>query len=259
MAKRQERVEAAATTKEAKMTLVNKQLKLRIDDLFVFDALTDTQKTFYNLYKKNLPIMMLHGVAGTGKTFIALYKALEETMDRSTQYEKVLIVRSAVPSREIGHLPGDEAEKTEVYTQPYVDICSKLFGRHDAFLRLKEQQVISFVPTSFIRGMTWDDCIVIVDEVQNMNEMELHTIITRLGDRSKIIFCGDYRQNDLQKKNDMSGLKKFMNILKMMKHGTGILEFGVDDIVRNSIIKDYIIAKMNYEDMEKNGNSNHTR
>ena len=161
-------------------------------------------------------------------------------------FNNVIIVSSAVPSRDIGHLPGDEKEKTEVYTQPYVSICDDLFSRSDAYQRLKEQKIIEFMITSFIRGITLDDSIIIVDECQNMTDMELNSIITRVGERSKIIFCGDFRQTDLYKKTDMSGLKKFMAIVDMMP-SVKTFEFGIDDIVRSSLVKEYIVARLNYE------------
>jgi phosphate starvation-inducible protein PhoH len=159
----------------------------------------------------------------------------------------VVIVRSAVPSREIGYLPGDEKEKTEVYTQPYIEICQTLFNRTDAYQRLVEQGMVQFMITSFVRGITMDNSIIIVDEAQNLTDMELNSIITRVGLRSKILFCGDFRKTDLNTKKDISGLKKFIGIAKMMK-SFDIIEFGVDDIIRSEIVKEYIIARMNYED-----------
>jgi phosphate starvation-inducible PhoH-like protein/PhoH-like ATPase len=191
--------------------------------------------------------MLLHGVAGTGKSYIALYKALEEVLDHGNPYHQVVIVRSAVPSREIGHLPGDEKEKTEVYQLPYQDICQNLFGRHDAFQRLCEQGTVKFMITSFVRGITLDNSVIIVDESQNMTDMELNSIITRVGENSKIIFCGDFRQTDLYKKTDMSGLKKFMVIADMMP-SFRVIEFDVKDIVRSDIVKEYILARLSYEE-----------
>jgi len=229
---------------QAQLTISNK-LRLRIDDLQVVEPLTNNQRRFFDLYN-NSSIMLLHGVAGTGKSFIALYKALEEVMDKSSHYSSVVIVRSAVPSREIGHLPGDEKEKTEVYKLPYIEICNTLFGRGDAYQRLEEQHIIKFMVTSFVRGITLDDSIIIVDEVQNMTDMEINSIITRVGERSKIIFCGDFRQTDLYKKTDMSGLKKFMIIADMMPSFLTI-EFDVDDIVRSNLVKEYILARLEYE------------
>ena len=230
---------------QPQLVVASNKLKIRLDDMKTIEPLTENQKGFFEAYSKS-KIMMLLGVAGTGKTFIALYHALEEVLDKNNPFNKVVIVRSAVPSRDIGHLPGDEKEKTEVYTQPYVSICSDLFNRSDAYQRLVEQKVISFMVTSFIRGTTLDDSIIIVDECQNMTDMELNSIITRVGQRSKIIFCGDFRQTDLYKKTDMSGLKKFMVIADMMPSFKTI-EFGIEDIVRSDLVKEYLVARLKYE------------
>lgn len=233
----------------AKMT-ANNALKIKIDHLKTFTPLTDNQRKFFEAYKQGDYFIALHGVAGTGKTFIALYKALEEVLDKANPFNKIIIVRSAVPSREIGHLPGDLNEKTDIYRQPYQQICNTLFGRSDAYQRLEEQGHIEFISTSFIRGMSFDDAIIIVDEIQNMNFEEIDTVMTRVGYRSKIIWCGDYRQTDLnKKKNDVSGILKFFDIAHHMQAFTRI-EFTPDDIVRSSLVKDYILAKLKHEDYE---------
>ena len=225
-------------------------LKLRIDDLKTFSPLTDNQKKFFDAYKTGDYFIALHGVAGTGKTFCALYKAIEEVLDKSNPFDKIIVVRSAVQGREIGHLPGDIDEKMEIYQQPYRQICETLFGRRDAWDRLSEQHHIEFISTSFIRGCTWDDAIIVVDEIQNLTWEELNTCMTRVGYRSKIILCGDYRQTDLnKKKNDVSGLVKFFDIAHHMNSFTRI-EFTADDIVRSSLVKDWILANIKYEDAE---------
>jgi len=227
----------------------NNHLKLRIDDLKTFDPLTENQKKFFEAYKTGDYFIALHGVAGTGKTFCAMYKAIEEVLDKSNPFNKIIVVRSAVQGREIGHLPGDVNEKMEIYQQPYRQICETLFGRKDAWDRLEEQHHIEFISTSFIRGMSFDDAIIIVDEMQNLTYEEIDTVMTRVGYRSKIIWCGDYRQTDLnKKKNDVSGILKFFDIAYHMEAFTRI-EFTVDDIVRSSLVRDYILAKLKYEDI----------
>lgn len=236
--------------KEPKEQKPTQSLKIRIDDLKTFQPLTENQKIFFDAYKQGDYFVALHGVAGTGKTFCALYKALEEVLDKSNPFDKIIIVRSAVQSREIGHLPGDVSEKMEIFQQPYQQICETLFGRKDAYQRLHEQGHIEFISTSFIRGMSFDDAIIIVDEMQNLTFEEIDTVMTRVGYRSKIIWCGDYRQTDLNKrKNDMSGILKFFDIALHMSSFTKI-EFQAADIVRSSLVKEYILAKIKFEDIE---------
>ena len=226
-----------------------RKLKLRIDDLLTFEPLTKNQSKFFDLYKQGTQAIMLHGAAGTGKTFIALYKALEEVMDKSNTYDKVVLVRSVVPSREIGHLPGDEKEKTDVYLAPYKAICQDLFQTEQAYERLVEQKNIEFMITSFVRGITIDNSVIIVDECQNMNFQELSSIMTRVGEGSKIIFCGDFKQTDLCKKHDQSGLREFVEVINRMPSFRNV-EFEVDDIVRSSLVKEFIVANLHIQSIK---------
>lgn len=220
-------------------------------DLKKTHPLTHNQEMFFNLYRKGNNALLLHGVAGTGKTYIAMYNAFQEILENNALVNKLVIVRSAVPSRDIGFLPGNEKDKVEVYSQPYQEICQDLFPRFGAraYIKLKEQNLVNFMVTSYVRGLTLDNCIVLVDEVQNLNDMELNSIMTRVGKNTKIIFCGDFRQTDLSKKHDASGLKKFMQIANHMNSFRQV-EFNVNDIVRSPLVKEYIIARMHCEDMQ---------
>jgi len=215
--------------------------KVRIDDLLTIEPITDNQRKTYEAYKDDKHLL-LHGIAGTGKTFLSLYLALEEVLDPSTVYDDVFIVRSVVSTRDIGFLPGDEQEKVSIYEAPYRSICRELFGMKDSYDALKQQGNVKFMSTSFIRGITINNAIIIVDECQNLNFHELDSIITRVGRNSKILFCGDYTQTDLTRENDKKGLFNFMKILKAIKHFETV-EFHIEDIVRSDFLKDYIINK----------------
>lgn len=219
------------------------RVKVRLDDLKTFTPLTDNQKAFFNSYKVGEYFMMLSGSAGTGKSFIALYKALEEVMERGNSFERLLIVRSAVQTRDVGFLKGTLEEKTSLYEEPYVQICAQLFGNKEVYHKLKDQGTIQFTTTTAMRGMSFDNSVVVVDECQNMTFQELDTVVTRIGHQSKIIFVGDTTQNDLLKKNnDTTGMPDFIKIASSMKEFVRI-HFTSDDIVRSSLVKSYIIAK----------------
>jgi len=217
------------------------QRKIRIDDLDTLEPLTQKQRETINAYRKDKNLL-LHGIAGTGKTFLALSLAFEEVLDPSNDYDFVGIVRSTVPTREMGFLKGDDKEKIAVYEAPYSAICKELFGIPDAYECLKSQGAVQFMSTAFIRGITLNNCVVIVDEFENLSFHELDSIITRMGKNSKIVFCGDYTQSDLTKTNERNGCLDFMKILKDMKRFE-FLEFGIEDIVRGDTVRDYIISK----------------
>lgn len=206
------------------------------------EPLTENQKISFNAYRngKNL---MLHGIAGTGKSFISTYLALDELINKQhSTYEKLIIVRSVVPTREMGFLPGNTKEKSKVYESPYYAICSELFGRGDAYDYLKNKNLIEFMTTSFIRGITLNNCIVIVDEMANCTLHELDSVITRIGKNCKVMFCGDFRQSDFVKQNDKKGLLDFLRIIRKMD-AFEFIDFDEKDIVRSSLVKQYIIEK----------------
>jgi len=216
--------------------------------LLDIEPITDNQKVLFDSYKANKHLVA-YGAAGTGKTFVTLYNALKDVLDDHTPYERIYIVRSLVATREIGFLPGDYEDKSDIYQVPYKHMVKYMFQMpSDAdfemlYGNLKSQDTIKFWSTSFLRGTTLDNAIVIVDEFQNLNFHELDSIMTRVGENSKIMFCGDASQTDLQKTNDRNGIVDFMNILRKMQ-SFDIIEFGVDDIVRSGLVKEYIIAKL---------------
>jgi phosphate starvation-inducible protein PhoH len=203
--------------------------------------LTDNQEKSFDAYKHGRHLL-LSGYAGTGKTFIGLGLALQSVYDQ--QYDKIYIVRSAVQTRDMGHMPGNLKEKSAVYEDPYRLICGELFGRGDAYDILKTKKAINFITTSFIRGVTLDNCVVVVDETQNLNFHEIASIITRVGKNCRIILCGDFFQSDL-KGDDKNGIKKAIEIFKMM-HLVEFVQFGVDDIVRSEFVKSWIINERKY-------------
>ena len=205
------------------------------------EPLTDNQRRTFEYYDKEKNIM-LHGIAGTGKSFISCYLAMKQLLDGDTRYKRLVIVRSVVPTRDMGFLPGNSKEKTKVYEAPYQAIFTELFGRGDAYEYLKQRGIVEFISTSFIRGITLNDCIVVVDEIANMTLHELDSVITRIGKNCKIMFCGDFRQSDFTKDQERSGLIEFMKIINRMK-SFEFVEFEENDIVRSNIVKEYIITK----------------
>ena len=232
--------------------LTSKQMKrkkpINTDMMRDIEPLTDNQKKLFDSYKngKNL---VAYGAAGTGKTFITLYNALQEVLDPSTPYDKIYIVRSLVATREIGFLPGDHEDKSLLYQIPYKNMVKYMFEMpSDAdfqmlYGNLKGQDTIDFWSTSFIRGTTLDRAVILVDEFQNLNYHELDSIITRIGTDTKIMFCGDATQTDLVKQNERNGIHDFMQILRIMP-SVDIIEFGVEDIVRSGLCKEYLLAKL---------------
>jgi len=225
-----------------------KRKPINIDSLVDIQPLTKNQTVLFDAYDLDKHLFV-YGCAGTGKTFCALYLALKDVLNELTPYDKVVIVRSLVATREIGFLPGDHEDKSSLYQIPYKNMVRYMFELNsDAefemlYGNLKAQESIKFWSTSFIRGTTLDNSIIIVDECQNLNFHELDSIITRVGDNSKIMFCGDATQSDLTRNNERDGILNFMKIIQRMPEFESI-EFGVEDIVRSGLVKSYIVNKM---------------
>ena len=232
--------------------LTVKQMKrkkpINADMLRDIEALTPNQQKLFEAYAENKNLVA-YGAAGTGKTFITLYNALKDVLDQETPYEKIYIVRSLVATREIGFLPGDHEDKSTLYQLPYKAMVKYMFEMPTEadfemlYGNLKAQDTIDFWSTSFIRGTTFDKSIIIVDEYQNLNYHELDSIMTRVGQDSKIMFCGDATQTDLVRTNERNGIVDFMRVLRLME-SVDVIEFGVEDIVRSGLVKEYILAKL---------------
>jgi phosphate starvation-inducible PhoH-like protein len=226
---------------------MSKKQEINLNHMVDIKPVTDSQKIVFDTYKKGLN-QFLYGCAGTGKTFVSLYLALKDVLNNETPYDRVCLVRSLIPTREIGFLPGDEEDKAALYQVPYTNMVQFMFQQpnEDAFKglydRLKNQGSLYFLSTSFLRGLTFDNSIIIVDECQNLNFHELDTIITRVGQDSKIIFCGDFNQTDLIKTNDRNGIQDFFRIIQNMEEFNDV-EFGIPDIVRSGFVRSYLIEK----------------
>ena len=226
---------------------MSKKIEVTNSDLVKIEPVTDNQKGVFESYKKGQN-QFLYGCAGTGKTFVTLYLAMQEVLRNDTPYDRVVMVRSLIPTREIGFLPGDEEDKAALYQVPYSNMVQFMFKQpnEQAFSmlydRLKTQGSFYFLSTSFLRGLTFDNSIIIVDECQNLNFHELDTIVTRVGQDSKIMFCGDFMQTDLSKINERNGLHDFLRILEEMEE-FNCLEFNIGDIVRSGFVRNYLIQK----------------
>lgn len=203
--------------------------------------LTDNQKKTFDAFYQGKHLM-LHGMAGTGKTFLSMYLAINDLMSGTSDQEKIYVVRSVVPTRDMGFLPGSQKEKMKVYEAPYYAICNELFERGDAYDILKQKNAVEFMSTSFVRGTTLNNCYVIVDEINNMTFHELDSVITRIGKNCRVIFCGDFRQSDLTREQERNGLKEFMKVIDRLSDFEYI-DFLEADIVRSKLVKEYIIAR----------------
>ena len=215
--------------------------QISLKDIKRIAPLTDSQSDFFDAYEDGESAIVMMGSAGVGKTFLAVYKALEEILQPEPSYDKVVLVRSLLSGRDIGHLPGSLEEKGEIYELPFKEVVNDIVGKPDAYTKLKESGKIEFHSSSFLRGLTFNNSIIIIDEAQNFTWQELSTAITRFGKNSKIIICCDYAQNDLvQKKSDVSGLRTFIEVTQKMEEFRHI-KFTTADIIRSGLVKSFLI------------------
>ena len=224
--------------RKAQRRKANTGLRLKL-----IDPQTPNQIRTFEEYDKGNHLL-LQGVAGTGKTFISSYLAIDDILSKKSNKQKLVIVRSVVPTRDMGFLPGNQKEKQKAYELPYQSIFNELFSRGDAYDYLKNRGMVDFISTSFIRGITINDSIVLVDECQNLTFHELDSIITRIGYNCRVIFCGDDRQTDLENDIEIRGLIDFMKVIRNIQ-GFSTVQFEEKDIVRSQLVRDYIISKLN--------------
>lgn len=219
-----------------------KRKKWSVHDIKAIMPKTDTQRDFFESYFTGNHVVA-SGFPGTGKTYISMWLALQSIFSVDQKQDKLIIVRSAVASREIGFLPGTKEEKMEPFEAPYKDIVADLIGKGTSYEDMRDAGKIEFMPTSYLRGLTWDNCVVLIDEIQNLSWMEIHTVITRLGKNSRLLICGDISQNDLAgKRFEETGIANFLKVAKEMT-SFDIIEFTKHDVVRSGLVKEWIIAK----------------
>ena len=220
---------------------MSKMKKANFNDMFEFEPQTTNQRIAYDAWDDD-DNLVLTGSAGTGKTFVAMYLAIEAVLTKETPYDRVVIVRSVVPTRDMGFLPGTIEEKKEVFETPYKAICNELFGDVNIYDRMIANNQLQFTTTSFIRGLTIDNAVVIVDEMQNLNFHELDSVITRVGTNCRVIFSGDYLQSDFKDPAERDGIQRFLRVMEQLKNFS-VITFGWQDIVRSDFLRDYIMTK----------------
>jgi predicted ribonuclease YlaK len=246
MSKAKRKFDTSGEVDQDKIRSIGNRKRFHPHDLIAIKPKTDSQSQFFDAFNSDVPMILQSGCAGTGKTFLALYSALHQVFDPSSPYEKVCIFRSAVESRKIGFMPGSEEEKASVYERPYQQIAMDVMKFNNPYPMLKSLGYLEFHLTSHLRGSTFDNTIMLIDECQNLDRGEIKTILTRCGENSRIILCGDSKQDDLvryREKSSFDYLEKLM--LNMPYEETASIQYGLDDIVRSGLVKSILIADSN--------------
>lgn len=217
--------------------------KWSLHDLKNIKPMTESQRQLFEAYLASEAHVIANGFPGTGKTYLSFWLALNSVLSPDTDQDQIIVVRSAVPSRDIGFLPGTEKEKMAPFEVAYKDIVQDLIGKPSSYDDMCEAGKIKFMPTSFLRGLTWDNAVIIIDEIQNLSWQEIHTVMTRIGKNSRVLVCGDISQNDLaSKRYEESGIQNFLKVAKRMR-SFELVEFTKHDVVRSGFVRDWILAK----------------
>lgn len=239
------RLQLVLNDSEAVRNGAQKRKTFSVLDMHNIKPLTDNQEKVFELFDA-IPDtgLLLEGFPGTGKTFLAIYIALTHILSKNSPFKKLVIIRSTVPSRDMGFLKGTEEEKIAAYERPYVQLFDSIFKYKKAYENLKELGIVEFESTAFLRGTTFDDTIVILDEAQNCEFQEADTVATRIGTNSKFVVCGDMYQTDLKKVGEIDGAKKFFNLIRNMKSNDVVNFNNLDDIVRSGYTREVIMTKI---------------
>lgn len=245
----EEQEEFESTNRRKKRSNTKKQPPQQFSDLFKpYEPLNVPQEHVERFFNKDYNLIM-YGYPGTGKTAFILNLVLNALLTKKVDQKKIVLIRSTVPTREQGYLPGGPKEKASIYERPYVKMCNEMFTKGDMYGQLKTKDVIEFESTSYLRGDTIDDAFIIVDEFQNMHDEEAHTVITRAGENSRLFLCGDTSQNDLKYTRHQSCARDIIRICDNMDSFRAVQFNSIDDIIRSGLVREYIITRIKLEEM----------
>lgn len=205
-------------------------------ELNLHHPLTENQKRVLKSRKDHL---LVQGPAGTAKTYSVLARGLVKVS--AGDVDQIIIIRSPVEIRKIGHLPGDADEKMDPYAAPYIGLLAEISPKMN-YRALVSKRLLCFTPTTFLRGTTFHNSFVIVDEYQNLSEHELDTVMTRVGQGTQLCVVGDpAAQSDLPRheQGEQADIIDTFASMECVDH----VQFSVEDVVRSGFVKDYHIAR----------------